>query len=84
MVEPSRGPVDQDGRTPLVLHTGRFGSAAVPSRSVVDLDETHVGRQVVLMFDMDEPGREAAAECAPLFSPGKCAIAELPVKDAVP
>jgi twinkle protein len=38
--------------------------------------------QVVLCFDMDEPGRKAVAECAPLFSPGKCAVAELPHKDA--
>lgn len=38
--------------------------------------------QVVLAFDMDEPGRAAAAECSQLFQPGKCAIAELPLKDA--
>lgn len=38
--------------------------------------------EVVLMFDQDEPGREAAAECAELFSPGKCKIATLPMKDA--
>jgi twinkle protein len=38
--------------------------------------------QVVLCFDMDEPGREATAECSVIFSPGKCAVAELPRKDA--
>jgi twinkle protein len=38
--------------------------------------------QVVLMFDMDEPGKAAVAECAPLFSPGRCAVATLPLKDA--
>lgn len=37
---------------------------------------------VVLAFDQDDPGREAAADCAPLFSPGKCAIWEIPRKDA--
>lgn len=37
---------------------------------------------VVLSFDMDDEGRKAAAECAPLFRPGQCAIAELPLKDA--
>lgn len=37
---------------------------------------------VVLMFDMDEPGRKAVEECAPLFSPGKCKVAHLPYKDA--
>lgn len=40
--------------------------------------------EVVLMFDNDEPGREAVAECAPLFTPGKCRVANLkpPYKDA--
>lgn len=38
--------------------------------------------EVVLMFDMDEPGTKAAQECAALFSPGKCKIASLPMKDA--
>lgn len=38
--------------------------------------------KVVFMFDMDEPGREAAKECAALLSPGKAFIAQLPMKDA--
>lgn len=38
--------------------------------------------RVVFMFDMDEHGREAAAECAALITPGKAFIAELPLKDA--
>ncbi len=38
--------------------------------------------EIVLMFDNDEPGLEAAAECARLFRPGKCKIASLPLKDA--
>ncbi len=38
--------------------------------------------EVVLMFDNDEPGQAAAAECAPLFPPGRCKIAKLPLKDA--
>jgi twinkle protein len=32
---------------------------------------------VVLMFDDDEPGRKAVAECAPLFTPGKCKVARI-------
>ena len=32
---------------------------------------------VVLMFDDDEPGRKAVAECAPLFAPGKCKVARI-------
>lgn len=38
--------------------------------------------KVVLMFDNDEPGKKAAAECAELFSPNKACIATLPMKDA--
>jgi twinkle protein len=36
---------------------------------------------VVLMFDMDEPGQEAAKEVAGLLTPGKAKIARLPLKD---
>jgi twinkle protein len=38
--------------------------------------------EVVLMFDMDEPGQKAAQQCADLFTPGKVKIASLPLKDA--
>lgn len=37
---------------------------------------------VVLMFDNDEPGRKAAAECAEMLGPTRCKIATLPLKDA--
>lgn len=37
--------------------------------------------EVILMFDMDEPGRKATEECAALFAPGKCKVAALPMKD---
>jgi len=37
---------------------------------------------VVFMFDNDEPGEKAARECADLLTPGKAAIATLPLKDA--
>jgi twinkle protein len=38
---------------------------------------------VVLWFDDDDAGREAAEECAPLFKPGSCRIARCtPFKDA--
>lgn len=36
---------------------------------------------VIFMFDMDEPGREAARECAALLPPGKAKIATLSMKD---
>lgn len=38
--------------------------------------------EVVLMFDMDGPGQEAAQEVALMLSPGKAKIASLPRKDA--
>lgn len=38
--------------------------------------------KVVFMFDMDDPGREAAVRCAALITPGKAFIADLPLKDA--
>ena len=37
--------------------------------------------EVILMFDMDKPGREAIEKCAPLLPPGRCKIATLPLKD---
>lgn len=46
------------------------------------LDYLNGFEEVILMFDQDEPGRKAAAECAELFPPGKCKLASLPLKDA--
>jgi twinkle protein len=39
-------------------------------------------KRVIFMFDMDTPGQEAAKKCADLLTPGKAAIANLPLKDA--
>jgi twinkle protein len=38
--------------------------------------------EIVLMFDNDEAGNLAVEECSPLFTPGKCKVARLPLKDA--
>ena len=38
--------------------------------------------EVVIMFDMDEAGEQAAKDVAMLLSPGKAKIASLPLKDA--
>lgn len=38
--------------------------------------------EVILMFDMDEPGQQAAIECAELLPVGRVKIARLPMKDA--
>ena len=37
---------------------------------------------IVLMFDSDTAGQTAAQECSKIFTPGKCKIATLPLKDA--
>jgi hypothetical protein len=58
-----------DGRTPLVTYPGQSGSAAIAARSILDLHGTHVGRQVVLVFeeaDLSKPivmGVLHTAEC---------------------
>ena len=38
--------------------------------------------QIILMFDMDEPGRAAVEEAAQVLPPGKVYVAVLPLKDA--
>ena len=38
--------------------------------------------EIILMFDSDDAGREAAVECAQLLPPGRVKIASLPRKDA--
>ena len=45
------------GGTPLVTYNGQSGSAALPARAVVDLSGSHIGREVVLMFDDCDPCR---------------------------
>jgi twinkle protein len=37
---------------------------------------------VIFMFDMDEPGRQAALACSEVLPPGRAKIASLPLKDA--
>ena len=55
------------------LPHGADGAAAAIKKNLEWLEGYD---KVVLGFDTDEPGRKASAECAPLFSPGKCSIAE--------
>lgn len=38
--------------------------------------------EIILMFDMDEPGRQAVEESAPVLPSGKVRVAVLPLKDA--
>lgn len=59
--------------------TGSKGAKKALAAAMEWLDKFET---VVLMFDMDDPGREASIECAQLFKPGKCKVASLPLKDA--
>ena len=69
----------QDNKWPVCSLPNGATSA---SRSIKNnLEFINSFEQVVLMFDMDEPGQKAAHDCAPLIAPGKCYIAQLPLKD---
>lgn len=70
----------QEFKWPVVSITkGAKGAAKQLKANLATLEKFD---EVVLMFDNDEAGREAVAECAPIFRPGKCKIATLPLKDA--
>ena len=72
--------VNGKGKWPIVsIPNGSAGAKAALSKNLEYLDKFE---SVILMFDMDEPGRAATAECAALFPPGRCKIAVLPLKDA--
>lgn len=70
----------QDNRWPVVSVPGGAGGAALALAK--ELEWLEGFEEIVLMFDSDEPGREAAHACAELFTPGKAKVASLPRKDA--
>lgn len=70
----------QGNRWPVVSLPNGAQSAAKSITANLEFVESF--ERVILMFDMDEPGRAAAAACAEILSPGKARIAELPLKDA--
>lgn len=47
----------------------------------VNLEYLENFEEVILMFDMDDPGRKASEECAKILPAGKAYIANLPCKD---
>lgn len=70
----------QNNKWPVVsLPNGAQGALKAIKRN---LDYLHRFEEIILMFDMDEPGQKAAQECAELFEGGKAKIASLPFKDA--
>lgn len=53
-------------------------------RKVIKRDYAYIDsfETIVLMFDMDDPGRAAVEEALELLPPGKVKVAKLPLKDA--
>ncbi len=47
----------EDGLAALVVHPGQSGRAALRAQTVVDLQGTHIGRPVLLVFDHGDPER---------------------------
>jgi len=72
----------QENKWPVVSVPNGAQSAAKYLKQNLEFLESY--ETVVLAFDNDPPGREAAEECAQLLSPGKAFIASYPdgVKDA--
>jgi twinkle protein len=57
--------------------------AAGAARAIKDnLEFLSSYKEVILMFDQDEPGQDAVKVVAELLPPGKCKVAKLPYKDA--
>ncbi|QSI31459.1 toprim domain-containing protein [Variovorax sp. RKNM96] len=58
------------------------GAAAAEKDLRANIEWLEKFEEVVLMFDMDAAGKAAIEKCAPLFTPGRCKVASLPLKDA--
>ena len=70
----------QGNKWPVVSIRSGANNAANDIRNALEWLESF--QEVVFCFDMDDPGRKAAQECAAVLSPGKARIAVLPYKDA--
>jgi twinkle protein len=70
----------QDNKWPVVSVPNGAHSAKEALAKHIEWLESF--EEVVICFDMDEPGKEAARACAELLTPGKAKIVELPLKDA--
>lgn len=69
-----------NNRWPVVsLPQGAHSAAKTCAREIEFLNSFE---EIILAFDMDEPGQEAAKEAAAILPPGKVKIAHLPAKDA--
>jgi len=70
----------QNNRWPVVSVPNGAQSAAKAVQRAIPWLETF--ETVIFLFDMDEPGKKAAVECASSLVPGKAKIAVIPLKDA--
>jgi twinkle protein len=70
----------QQNRWPVVSLPG--GAQGARKALAANLEWLEKFEEVVLMFDMDDPGQQAVSDCTDLFTPGKCKVARLPLKDA--
>jgi twinkle protein len=70
----------QDNKWATVSIPNGASSAAASFRAHLEWLEGY--EKVIIMFDQDTPGREAAQAAAEVLSPGKAYIAHLPLKDA--
>jgi twinkle protein len=70
----------QQNKWPVVSVPNGAQSAAKSVANSLEFVESF--EKVIIMFDMDEPGRKAAQDVAGILSPGKAFIASLPLKDA--
>jgi hypothetical protein len=52
-----------DGHTPLVVFPGQRGTAAVRARTTIDIHGSHIGREVVLMFENGDAQRPLVLGC---------------------
>lgn len=57
------------------------GAQAAKKTIEANLEYLENFEEVILMFDMDDPGRKASEECAKILPAGKAYIANLPCKD---
>jgi hypothetical protein len=53
----------EDGTVPLVIYDGQPTSAALAARTTLDLHGSHIGRQVVLIFENGDPQRPLVLGC---------------------
>jgi twinkle protein len=69
----------QNNKWPVIsVPTGAKGAAKAIKSNLSYFDAFE---EIILMFDMDEPGSQAAQECAALFPVGKVKVASLSMKD---